>query len=49
MGYRLPVLKEIKTANFNFKRPLLMVAICNGTIFGDGLTINPFAKINDGN
>jgi diacylglycerol kinase family enzyme len=25
-----------------------MVAICNGTIFGDGLTINPFAKINDG-
>jgi YegS/Rv2252/BmrU family lipid kinase len=47
MGYRLPVLK-IKTANFNFEDPVLMVAICNGTIFGDGLTINPFAKINDG-
>ncbi len=25
-----------------------MVAICNGTIFGDGLIINPFAKIDDG-
>ena len=27
---------------------MLIVAICNGSIFGDGLTINPYAKINDG-
>jgi len=47
IGYRVPVLK-ITTPNFNFEGPVLMVAICNGSIFGDGLTINPFAKIDDG-
>lgn len=46
-GYRRPILK-IETPNFNFQGSVLMVAICNGTIFADGLTINPFAKINDG-
>jgi diacylglycerol kinase (ATP) len=47
IGYRRPLLK-IVTPDFNFEGSILMVAICNGTIFGDGLTINPYAKINDG-
>lgn len=47
IGYRRPILK-IETPDFNFEGSVLMVAICNGTIFGDGLTINPYAKINDG-
>lgn len=47
IGYRRPVLK-IKTPDFSFEGSVLMVAVCNGTIFGDGLIINPFAKINDG-
>lgn len=47
MGYRRPEL-EISAGQFNYKGSVLMVAICNGRIFGDGLTINPFAKMNDG-
>ncbi len=47
IGFRKPFLK-IETPDFNFEGPILMVAICNGTIFGNGLTINPFAQINDG-
>jgi len=47
IGYRRPILK-IETPDFNFEGSILMVAICNGSIFGDGLTINPYAKINDG-
>lgn len=46
-GYRRPVL-EITTDDFTYKGSVLMVAICNGRIFGDGLTINPFAEMNDG-
>lgn len=45
--YRKPLL-EIYTSDFHFKGPVLMIAICNGSVFGNGLTINPFAKINDG-
>lgn len=47
IGYRRPILK-IKTPDCTFEGSVLMVAVCNGTIFGDGLIINPFAKINDG-
>jgi diacylglycerol kinase (ATP) len=47
IGYRRPVL-EIKGDNFHYQGVVLMVAFCNGTIFGDGIVINPFAKINDG-
>ncbi len=47
MGYRRPEL-EISAGEFKYAGSVLMVAICNGRIFGDGLTINPFAKINDG-
>ncbi len=25
-----------------------MIAICNGGVFGNGLTINPYAKMDDG-
>lgn len=47
IGYRKPIL-EITTDDFHFIGPVLMVAICNGSIFGDGLTINPYAKLDDG-
>lgn len=47
IGYRKPIL-EIATDDFHFIGPVLMVAICNGSIFGDGLTINPYAKLDDG-
>lgn len=30
------------------KKRMLMVAICNGNYFAHGLTVNPFAQINDG-
>lgn len=47
MGYRRPEL-EITADAFKYKGSVLMVAICNGSIFGDGLTINPYARMNDG-
>jgi YegS/Rv2252/BmrU family lipid kinase len=47
IGYRRPVL-QIKGDNFHYSGIVLMIAFCNGTIFGDGIVINPFAKINDG-
>jgi YegS/Rv2252/BmrU family lipid kinase len=47
ISYKRPIL-SIRTDDFNYQGSVLMVAICNGTIFGDGLTINPFAKIDDG-
>lgn len=47
MGYRRPEL-EISAGEFSYSGSVLMVAICNGRIFGDGLTINPFAKMDDG-
>ncbi len=46
-GFKKPTL-SIKTDNFEFQGKILMVAICNGSVFGNGLTINPYAKINDG-
>lgn len=45
--YRKPLL-EIQTSDFFTTGPVLMIAVCNGSIFGNGLTINPYAKINDG-
>lgn len=47
IGYRKPRL-EITTSEYHFEGPVLLVAICNGSIFGNGLTINPFAKVDDG-
>jgi diacylglycerol kinase family enzyme len=47
LGYRRPEL-EITCENFQYRGSVLMVAICNGRIFGDGLTINPYAFMNDG-
>lgn len=47
IGYKKPIL-EIHTPEFQFKGAVLMAAICNGSIFGDGLVINPYAKMNDG-
>ena len=46
-GFRKPTL-SIKTDDLQFQGKILMVAICNGSVFGNGLTINPYAKINDG-
>ncbi|HMQ07588.1 MAG TPA: diacylglycerol kinase family lipid kinase [Saprospiraceae bacterium] len=31
-----------------FKGPMMMVAVCNGKAFGNGLVINPGGKIDDG-
>jgi YegS/Rv2252/BmrU family lipid kinase len=47
LGYKRPEL-QIITDDYNYTGSVLMVAICNGRIFGDGLTINPFAKMDDG-
>ena len=47
IGFRKPTL-SIKTDDFQFQGKVLMVAICNGSVFGNGLIINPYAKINDG-
>ena len=47
IGFRKPTL-SIVTDDFQFQGEILMVAICNGGVFGNGLTINPYAKINDG-
>jgi len=47
IGFRKPTL-SIVTDDFEFQGKVLMVAICNGGVFGNGLTINPFAKIDDG-
>jgi YegS/Rv2252/BmrU family lipid kinase len=45
--YRRPVL-QIVGDNFQYEGIVLLVAFCNGSIFGDGIVINPFAKMNDG-
>lgn len=47
IGYRRPVL-QILGDNFQYEGIVLIVAFCNGSIFGDGIVINPFAKMNDG-
>lgn len=39
---------EIQGDDFHFKGKFLMLAFCNGSTFGYGLVINPFAKINSG-
>jgi len=47
IGYRRPVL-QILGDNFQYEGIVLIVAFCNGSIFGNGIVINPFAKMNDG-
>ncbi|MEY3236520.1 MAG: hypothetical protein RI883_621 [Bacteroidota bacterium] len=47
IGFRKPTLSII-TDDFQFQGEVLMAAICNGGVFGNGLTINPYAKIEDG-
>lgn len=44
--FRKPIL-SIKTDDYQFEGKILMVAICNGGVFANGLIINPYAKIND--
>ncbi len=46
-GFKRPTL-SIVTDDFQFQGEVLIVAICNGGVFGNGLTINPYAKIDDG-
>ncbi|MBI9068791.1 MAG: YegS/Rv2252/BmrU family lipid kinase [Salinivirgaceae bacterium] len=43
---RIPI--ELKSANFNFKGNVLLLALNNGVYFGSGLGIAPKAKIDDG-
>jgi len=45
--FRKPVL-SIQTDDFNYEGSVMMVAICNGSVFGQGLVINPQALPNDG-
>jgi hypothetical protein len=45
MECKLPVLKEIKTANFNFEDPVLMVAIVPGTILATDLQLTHLLKL----
>jgi YegS/Rv2252/BmrU family lipid kinase len=47
IGYRRPVL-HIVGDNFQYQGIVLMIAFCNGSIFADGIVINPFAKMDDG-
>lgn len=47
IGYRRPVLQLIGD-DFHYEGIVLIVAFCNGSIFGDGIVINPFANMNDG-
>lgn len=47
IGYRRPVL-QIVGDNFQYEGIVLLVAFCNGPIFGDGIVINPFANMHDG-
>ena len=39
---------SIKMNDIEMNGPLLMMAVCNGKMFGDGLIIAPEAKIDDG-
>jgi YegS/Rv2252/BmrU family lipid kinase len=39
---------EIESDAYKNKKRMLMVAICNGNYFAHGLTVNPFAQLNDG-
>lgn len=45
--FRKPTL-HIETEDFNYHGPVMMVAVCNGSVFGKGLVINPQALPNDG-
>ena len=38
----------IESDAYKNKKRMLMVAICNGKYFAHGLTVNPFAQLNDG-
>jgi diacylglycerol kinase (ATP) len=46
LTFRRPII-TIKTADFFYKGSVLMAAICNGSIFASGITINCFAKLDD--
>jgi diacylglycerol kinase (ATP) len=57
-AYALAILKSfvtfrkqeirIKSNEFNYAGKMLMMVVCNGKVFGHGLTINPYASLNDG-
>lgn len=47
LRYKRPIV-SIQADDFHYEGEILMVAICNGSTFGSGLTINPFAKMDDG-
>jgi len=41
-------LLSITASNYQLQSEIFMVVFCNGSIFGNGLTIHPGAKVNDG-
>jgi len=45
--FKKPVL-SIKGDDFSYSGSMMMVAMCNGRVFGNGLTISPSASITDG-
>lgn len=46
LSYRRPTLR-ISGDDFNFEGETLMVAMCNGRVFGNGLVISPYASLVD--
>lgn len=47
LKYKRPIV-SIQTNDFKYEGEILMIAICNGSTFGNGLIINPSANMNDG-
>lgn len=46
-SFKRPIVRIIGD-EFEYKGEVLMVTVCNGKVFGHGLTINPQARIDDG-
>lgn len=46
-SYKKPTVK-ISMPGFSFQGKMMLLGMCNGAVFGHGLTIYPGAKVNDG-
>ena len=47
LAYRKPVV-EIESDEMQYRGKMLMIVVCNGKIFGHGLTINPYSDLENG-
>lgn len=47
LSFRKPTLR-IKGKDFEYQGPVMMVAMCNGRVFGNGLIISPDAQLDSG-